>query len=129
MKHLLPFALPLLAALAMQTAPRVLAQAPDAAIDPNSLPPWDDRRFTVRYMTGAITQQPTLITPSLASKFGYWSWEDRGPQTYPIYAGAPEAMNIVATWRHDPEAPSPVAPSRSARQIGPHFAMVVSWNE
>jgi len=100
-------------------------------------PPWDDLRFTVRWMTGYITQQHKLMTPDLVSKLGYWSWEDRGPQTYPVYDGHPEAMTIVATWRNDREAPTPGRHNgdtfrrewERARQIGPTFALVVSWNE
>jgi hypothetical protein len=100
-------------------------------------PKWDDPRFTVRYMTGFITQQHNLVTPDLVSKYGYWSWEDRGPQTYPVVDGHPEEMNIVATWRNDKECPTPGRRDgetfrrewERARQIGPRFAMVVSWNE
>jgi hypothetical protein len=103
----------------------------------NGLPSWDDPRFTVRYMTGFITQQPALRTPDLLSKFGYWSWEDRGPQTYAAFDGHPEAMTVVAAWRDDPEAPTPGRLNgktfrrewERARNVGPKFALVVSWNE
>lgn len=103
----------------------------------NSVPTWSDPRFTVRYMTGFITQQHPLRTPGLVSKYGYWSWEDRGPQTYPIFHGHPEAMTVVATWRDDPEAPTPGRRGgetfrrewERTRKIGPRFALVVSWNE
>lgn len=103
----------------------------------NGIPAWDDPRFTVRYMTGFITQQPALRTPDLVSKYGYWSWEDRGPQTYPVFAGHPEAMTIVAAWRNDPAMPTPGRKNgetfqrewQRACQVGPKFALVVSWNE
>ena len=103
----------------------------------DGVPAWSDSRFTVRYMTGFITQQPALRTPDLVSKYGYWSWEDRGPQTYPVYDGHPEAMTVVAAWRNDPEAPTPGRRGgetfrrewERARKVGPKFALVVSWNE
>ncbi|HOS92723.1 MAG TPA: hypothetical protein PLQ54_05380 [Armatimonadota bacterium] len=101
------------------------------------LPAWDDPRFTVRFMTGFITEQPSLRTDDLVSRYGYWSWEDRGKQTYSVYDGRPEAMTIVACWRPDPGIPTPGRRGGEtfrqewarAREIGPRFALVVSWNE
>ena len=103
----------------------------------NSVPKWNDPRFTVRWMTGFITQQHGLITPDLISKYGYWSWEDRGKQTYTIFNNQPESMVVTACWRNDPECPTPGRRNGEtfrqawarAREIGPKFAMVVSWNE
>lgn len=103
----------------------------------NGVPQWDDPRFTVRWMTGFITQQPNLRTPDLVSKYGYWSWEDRGPQTYAVFAGHPEAMTVVATWRNDAAVPTPGRQKgetfrrewERVRTVGPRFALVVSWNE
>lgn len=109
----------------------------------NGVPDWNDARFTVRWMTGFITQQPNLRTPDLVSRFGYWSWEDRGPQTFPVVNGHPEAMVINAATRSQGKPGDryyiPAAPrsggetfKRSwarARQIGPKYGMVVSWNE
>ena len=100
-------------------------------------PPWGDPRFTVRYMTGYVTQQPHLVTPELVSKYGYWSWEDRGPQTYSVVDHHPEEMTIVAAWRGDGHQPTPGRAGgetfrkewERARLVGPRFAMVVSWNE
>ena len=40
------------------------------------LPPWNDDKFTVRHLTGFISEQPTLRDGDF-SKYGYWSWEDR----------------------------------------------------
>jgi len=113
----------------------------------NGVPKWNDDRFSVRWMTGYVTEQPTLRTDDLVSKYGYWSWEDRGPQTYSVHDGRPEAMVVVASYR--PQVGSgpdglghgyiPAAPRSHgetfrrqwarAAQIGPKFAMVVSWNE
>lgn len=107
------------------------------------VPKWDDDRFTVRWMTGYVTEQSNLRTPGLVSKYGYWSWEDRGLQTYPIHDGKPEAMVVTASWRRqsEPDQPGyiPEAPRDGGKtfrnqwaracEIGPKFAMVVSWNE
>lgn len=101
------------------------------------VPGWNDARFSVRWMTGFITQQSALLGPDLVSKHGYWSWEDRGPQTYPIFEGQPEAMTIVAAWRDDRAAPTPGRRNgetfrrewERARKVGPRVALVVSWNE
>lgn len=107
------------------------------------LPTWNDPRFTVRWMTGFISEQTNLRTPDLISKYGYWSWEDRGPQTFPIDKGHPEAMVITAATRAQGDPTYryyvPAAPRNGgatfrkewarAREIGPRFGMVVSWNE
>ena len=47
--------------------------------DRNPLEVWNDERFTVRYVTGYITEQSSLRdSETLESIYGYWSWEDRG---------------------------------------------------
>lgn len=110
---------------------------------PNGTPEWDDSRFTVRWMTGYVTEQPTLRTDELVSKYGYWSWEDRGKQTFPVYNGYPETMVICAATRQQWEKGQPgyIAPQgrrggktfeeqwKRACNIGTKFAMIVSWNE
>lgn len=107
------------------------------------VPAWTDPRFTVRWMTGYVTEQANLRTPDLVSKYGYWSWEDRGPQTFALHDGRPEAMVVLASTRAQ-GAPGykyfiPAAPRNNgetfrrewarADALGPKFAMVVSWNE
>ncbi|MGN6506220.1 MAG: hypothetical protein ACTHM6_11715 [Tepidisphaeraceae bacterium] len=108
------------------------------------VPAWKDDRFTVRWMTGYVTEQSSLRTPDLVSKFGYWSWEDRGPQTFSVYGGHTEAMVVTAATRQQGQPGGGrgyiAAASRDngktflrewarARSVGPHFATVVSWNE
>ncbi|MDS0792721.1 hypothetical protein NUV26_11190 [Burkholderia pseudomultivorans] len=104
-----------------------------------SLPNWDDPRFTVKWLTGFVSQQRNLLSNDQVSKFGYWSWEDRGPQTYTMAKGRPEAMTITASWR--PDAKANIA--GRTRMGGDTFreawqraidkqvdlALVVSWNE
>lgn len=107
-------------------------------------PDWDDDRFTVRWMTGFVTEQHNLRdADTLLSKYGIWSWEERGDQTFTVHDGKPESMNVVASWRPQGEpgdrgyvAPGPRRNGDTfrerwarARAIGPKFAMVVSWNE
>lgn len=101
--------------------------------------PWDDERFTVRWVTGYVSEQGALRTQDRISH-DYWSWEDRGPATFTVHDGRPEAMTVTASWRE--QAPPNYVPARGrmggqtfreawerARVIGPRFAMVVSWNE
>lgn len=107
------------------------------------LPQWDDPRFTVRWFTGFVTEQPNLRDGRF-SKYGYWSWEDRGPATYAVHDGQVEAMVVTAAWRQQGQADQPERwiPTRGrrngatfreaweeARRHGPKFAMVVAWNE
>ncbi len=106
-------------------------------------PDWDDPRFTVRWFTGYVTEQGNLRTDELVSRYGFWSWEDRGPQTYAVHDGRPEAMVVTAATRQQAEEGQPgFIPARGrrdgetfrqswarAREIGPRFAMVVAWNE
>lgn len=104
-----------------------------------ALPQWDDPRFTVRWVTGYFTEQRGLLGPDRRSKLGYWSWEDRGEQTVALYEGKPEAMTVVACWRPSEQKgiPSPgrrdgetfLEQWRRVHEVGPKFALVVSWNE
>lgn len=110
---------------------------------PNGVPEWNDDRFTVRWMTGYVSEQSNLRTKDRVSKYGYWSWEDRGEQTYPIHNGMPESMVVTASQRAQYSDGSygeiPARGRRNgetlkeqfarAREIGVHYAMVVSWNE
>lgn len=105
---------------------------------PTGVPEWDDDRFTVRWMTGFVTEQPHLWSGSdRLSHYGYWSWEERGMQSYTVHEGQAESMNVVACWRDDPNCPTPGRRGGAtfrerwarAHEIGPRFAMVVSWNE
>jgi hypothetical protein len=103
------------------------------------LPPWNDSRFTVRFITGFITQQANLIGVGRVSRYGYLSWEDRGAQTYTLENGVPEAMSVVAAWRADIGAhvegrarlggTTFVMEWARARAIGVNLVLVTSWNE
>ncbi len=106
-------------------------------------PDFDDPRFTVRWMTGFITEQANLLSEGRESRYGFWSWEDRGPQTFAVHQGTPEVMLALASWRKQGEpGEANYIPARGreegrtfreewarVRAIGPRIAMVVSWNE
>ena len=108
-----------------------------------SPPAFSDSRFTIRWMTGFVTEQHALMNAERESQYGWWSWEDRGPQTFTVYDGRPECMLALASWRSQAEEGDPAyIPARGreggvtfqeewdrVRAIGPKFAMVVSWNE
>lgn len=105
--------------------------------------PWNDNRFTVRFMTGWITEQPDLFdAPTKKSKYQYWSWEERGAQTFTVDDGFPEAMTVVPSWREQDSQGDDYIPAGErnegktfkeqwarARLLGVRFAMVGTWNE
>ena len=107
-------------------------------------PRWDDDRFTVRFMTGYPEQQG-MAARDLVSKYNYWSWEDRGAQTFTVDpdTGMPEAMVICAATRMQAEPGAagyiPEIGRRNgitfreqfarAMEIGVKFAMVGTFNE
>ncbi len=110
----------------------------------NSLPPWSDPRFTVRFMTAGLTQQPALLGSvdehrEHVSWLGYWSWQDRGASSYPVVDGHPEAMMITAFWPDDIPNHHPGrgrmggklyrAEWQRARRIGPRFLIAGTFNE
>ncbi|WP_428375560.1 hypothetical protein [Lichenicoccus sp.] len=100
----------------------------------HSLPPWQDDRFTVRFVTGFVTQQQSLIAAPDVSRYGYWSWEDRGDPTYSVYAGHPECMTVVASWRGTGSrgrdgGRTYLGQWSDARRIGPRFVLAGTFNE
>lgn len=109
---------------------------------PNGLPKFVDNRFTIRYITGFITEQPS-IKDGLLSRYGYWSWEDRGNQTYTMVDGVPEFCVVTAAQREQEENPPykyiPAvgrnggetfkASWKRARELNVSTVLVVAWNE
>ena len=108
------------------------------------LPPWSDPRFTVRFMTAGLTEQPQLLGSARehcekVSKYGYWSWQDRGASSYPIVDRHPEAMMITAFWPDDEpnhrrgqgrmNGATYRAAWQRARRLGPRFVMAGTFNE
>lgn len=104
------------------------------------IPNFNDERFTLRYMTGFITEQPYLVNNEKQSIYGYWSWEDRGNQTYSLYGNEPKTCTITAASREQSGANYVAAIGRMngetfknrwkrAVELDVHTALVVSWNE
>jgi hypothetical protein len=121
--------------------PLLVDYAGTPALFQDGLPPWDDGRFTVRHLTGFVSEQANLLD-GLVSKYGYWSWEDRGQQTYPVVDGVPEAMVVNAAVRGDPNGwvsedkregrnngQTFVSKWDRAVAVGPQVALVQSFNE
>lgn len=121
--------------------PLLVDYAGTPALFPDGPPPWDDQRFTVRHMTGFVSDQPSLLDGRV-SKYGYWSWEDRGEQTYPVVDGTPEAMVVNAAVRGDPDGwvsedkregreggRTFVSKWDRAVAVGPRLVLVQSFNE
>ncbi len=107
-------------------------------------PAWTDSRYTVRWMTGYVGQQTALFDQTTLRSSGYWSWEERGAQTYTVDAsGMVEAVTCVASWRAQgkpgDDSYIPAEPRNDgmtlkkqfqrAIDLGSHFVLVVSWNE
>ncbi len=119
---------------------------PTFCSDKNPLEVWNDERFTVRFVTGFVTEQSSICDPeTLESIYGYWSWEDRGAQTFAVNPETklPEAMTVVASYRSQGEPGDADYIPASGRQNGKIFreewararligvktALVISWNE
>jgi hypothetical protein len=107
---------------------------------PHGLPPFADPRFTVRFMTGFVSEQPSLLSAGGVSRFGYWSWEDRGPPTVAVddqYHA--DAMTVVPAWRGAQQPPIPAQGRNDgqtfgdgwtrARALGPRIVLAGSFNE
>jgi hypothetical protein len=99
----------------------------------DGLPAWLDGRFTIRFVTGFITQQPNLQGPQGISRYGYWSWEDRRVPTYTVFGGHPECMTVEAAWNgvNSPgraNGRTYLDQWRHAREVGPRFVLGGSFN-
>lgn len=107
-----------------------------------TLPLWDDERFTVRWVSGFLDDQPDLVSDDGRSRLGYWSWWDRSPQTYATDPSddEPEAMVVTAAYPGVSGWDGPGTRGRRdgetfreqwarAREIGPRIVVVNSFNE
>ncbi len=61
---------------------------------------YQDDRFTVRFFTGFLGQQPNLVKEGTRiSKYGYWSWWERGDNVYAVNDdGSVEFVSVSAAW-------------------------------
>ncbi len=106
-------------------------------------PEWDDDRFSVRWMTGFVGQQDDLFDRNTLAADTYWSWEERGTQTYRVFNGEVDAVTCTAASR--PQAAVggygyiPAVGRENgatlrrqfarAKALGARYAIVVSFNE
>ncbi len=104
---------------------------------------WRDDRYTIRWVTGYVGQQSALYNNrTYASKY-YWSWEERGTQTYSISGGKVEAITVSpATRPQGTEGSAGYIPAsgrqngatfkkqfQRAMNLGAGIAIITTWNE
>ena len=107
-------------------------------------PTWRDSRFTVRWVTGYVGQQTDLFdTRTMATRYNWWSWEERGLQTYSVDRGFVECVTVTASSRpQGSEGDSSYIPAydrdngatlkqqfQRANDLGAGLVILVSWNE
>ena len=97
---------------------------------------FQDERVTLRFLTGYVSQQRRLLS-GLISKYGYWSWEERGQQTYTVVDGEAEAMTVSASWRGGSGVPEEGRLGGKTyrdewtrvREVGPKLVLITTFNE
>lgn len=104
---------------------------------------WNDSRYTVRWMTGYVGQQSDLYDKATLRSYSFWSWEERGAQTYTVFRKRVEAVTVSAATRpqssigdegYIPEAgrnngATLKAQFQRACDLGAGLVLIVSWNE
>lgn len=104
---------------------------------------WNDDRYTVRWMTGYVGQQTNLFRPGNLESRHFWSWEERGAQTYTVHNNMVEAVTVSAATRSQgaesttgyiPEAGRQNGATlkkqfQRACDLGARIIIMVSWNE
>ena len=104
---------------------------------------WDDDRFTVRWITGYVGQQGDLFNRKTLQSKLYWSWEERGAQTYTVFNRKVEAITVsAATRQQGKEGEDGYIPAagrdngttlkrqfQRACDLGAGIVLIVSWNE
>ena len=108
-----------------------------------SVPAWLDNRFTIRWVTGFVGQQGSLFDSETLRSMRYWSWEERGAQTYTVHNGVVEAVTCSAATRAQGEEGDEGYIPESRREdgatlkkqfqraidLGAKIVLLVSWNE
>lgn len=106
-------------------------------------PSWIDDRFTIRWVTGFVGQQGALHNKETLQSERYWSWEERGAQTYTVNNGVVEAVTCSAATRaqgtaggdnYIPECGRANGATlkkqfQRAIDLGAKIILLVSWNE
>ena len=107
-------------------------------------PTWRDDRFTIRWVTGYVSQQSDLYNArTMATRNNWWSWEERGLQTYSVLDNRVECVTCTASSRSQgSEGDSNYIPAygrdngmtlkkqfQRANDLGAGMVILVSWNE
>ena len=106
-------------------------------------PTWSDDRFTVRWVTGYVGQQSSLFHSKTKESRSFWSWEERGAQTFTTIDGRVECITCTAASRQQSkEGESGYIPAygrdngmtlkkqfQRANDLGAGMVILVSWNE
>jgi hypothetical protein len=107
-------------------------------------PAWTDDRFTVRWVTGYVGQQATLFNSKTLRSRSFWSWEERGLQTFTVTSdGRVECVTCTASSRaQGKEGDDGYIPAygrdngltlkkqfQRANDLGAGIVLLVSWNE
>lgn len=104
---------------------------------------WNDDRYTVRWMTGYVGQQPQLYNENTLQSNYFWSWEERAAQTYTTVNRRVEAITVCASTRSqgNPGDAGYIPASerddgatlkkqfQRACDLGAGIVLIVSWNE
>ncbi len=108
-----------------------------------NIPQWSDGRFTIRWVTGFVGQQGSLFDSQTLCSERYWSWEERGAQTYTVKNNVVESVTCSAATRAQNSPGQAGYIPASGRQngatlkrqfqraidLGSSFVLLVSWNE
>ncbi len=106
-------------------------------------PAWTDDRYTIRWVTGYVGQQTNLYSTRTMATRGWWSWEERGLQTYSILKDKVECVTCTASSRAQSKEGEPdYIPAygrengmtlkkqfQRANDLGAGMVILISWNE
>ena len=117
--------------------PLLMCYAATPSFIQDNVSPYSDDRFTMRWVTGYVGQQSNLFDAETRVSKMFWSWEERGAQTFTVYNGKPEAMTVTAASRPEGEKGGETRDDGAtfrkkwarADLIGVKIVLVVSWNE
>lgn len=109
-----------------------------------SRPKWTDDRFTIRWATGYLGQQSSLINQkTMVTRNQWWSWEERGLQPFSVLDGRVECVTCTAASRaQGTEGSDGYIPAygrengltlkkqfQRANDLGAGMVILISWNE
>ena len=106
-------------------------------------PSWKDDRFTIRWVTGYVGQQSDLYNKKTMATQLWWSWEERGLQTFSVLNDRVECVTCTAASRSQgDEGDENYIPAytrdngltlkkqfQRANDLGAGMVILVSWNE